>query len=59
MRRSIEPSGMLALRVSSWITVDKITTVRRDRIGASMGHLWSEGAQRLLDAVAVFLGLGG
>jgi mRNA interferase MazF len=51
-RLRIEPSDGLRLRSSSWVAVDKITTVRRDRIGTSI-------LQRLNGALAVFLGLGG
>jgi mRNA interferase MazF len=59
LRLRIEPSGTLNLRTASWIAVDKITTVRRDRIGPSMGRLSAEDLQRLNGAIAVFLRLGG
>jgi mRNA interferase MazF len=58
-RLRIEPSDGLRLRSASWIAVDKITTVRRDRIRASIGRLSPEDMQRLNGALAVFLGLGG
>jgi mRNA interferase MazF len=58
-RLLIEPSGTLNLRTASWIVVDKITTVRRNRIGPLIGRLPPGDVQRLNAAVAVFLGLGG
>jgi mRNA interferase MazF len=58
-RLQVEPSLTLSLRTVSWIAVDKITTVRGDRIGPAMGRLSSADVQRLNAAVAVFLGLGG
>jgi len=59
LRLRIEPSDTLNLRMPSWIAVEKITTVRRDRIGPSMGRLSLEDVQRLNGAIAVFLGFGG
>ncbi len=58
-RLRIEPSGTLILRTVSWIAVDKITSVRRDRIGQPIGRLSAEDIQRLNGAIAVCLGLGG
>nr|WP_294502128.1 type II toxin-antitoxin system PemK/MazF family toxin [uncultured Rhodopila sp.] len=58
-RLRIEPSAELTLRTASWIAVDKITSVRRDRIGPPIGRLSPEDLQRLNGAIAVFLGLGG
>jgi len=58
-RLRIEPSAELTLRTASWIAVDKITSVRRGRIGPSIGQLAAEDLQRLNGAIAVFLGLVG
>jgi mRNA interferase MazF len=58
-RLRIEPSAALSLRSVSWIAVDKITTVRRDRVGRLMGRLSPEDMQRLNGAIALFLGLAG
>ncbi len=44
---------------ASRIAVDKITTVRRARIGPSLGRLSSADLQRLNGAIAVFLGVAG
>jgi mRNA interferase MazF len=59
LRLPVKPSQTLNLRTPSWIAVDKITSVRRDRIGQSMGKLSAEDMQLLNGAIAVFLGLGG
>jgi mRNA interferase MazF len=58
-RLRIERSAELTLRTTSWIAVDKITSVRRNRIGPPIGRLAPEDLQRLNGAIAVFLGLGG
>jgi mRNA interferase MazF len=58
-RLRIEPSAELTLRTVSWIAVDKITSVHRDRIGPPIGRLAPEDLQRLTGAIAVFLGVGG
>lgn len=58
MRLQIELSAALNLHSASWIAVDEITTIRRDRIGPSVGRLSAEDIQRLNGAIAVFLGLG-
>ena len=58
LRLPIQPSPALALERVSWIAVDKITTVRRSRVGQTMGRLAAADMQRLNGALAVFLGLG-
>jgi mRNA interferase MazF len=58
LRVAIHPSAETALNRVSWIAVDKITTIRRDRVGARMGTLMQADRQRLNGAIAVFLGLG-
>jgi mRNA interferase MazF len=59
IRLRIEPSAELTLRTASWIAVDKITSVRRDRIGPPIGRLAPEDVQRVNGAIAVLLGPGG
>lgn len=59
MRVPITPSASLSLRTESWIEVDKITTVRRDRIGTVMGQLVPQDMQALNSALALFLGFAG
>ncbi len=58
LRLQIEPSDELRLDRVSWIIVDKITAVRRSRVGAVIGRLAAADIQRLNGALAVFLGLG-
>jgi mRNA interferase MazF len=58
IRLPIDASTALSLERASWVAVDKITTVRRNRIGASLGRLSSAEMQRLNGAFAVFLGIG-
>jgi mRNA interferase MazF len=58
VRLEITPSSGLPLDRTSWIAVDKITTVRRNRIGAPLGRLPAPDMQRLTGALAVFLAIG-
>jgi mRNA interferase MazF len=57
-RLSVAPSPELPLGRASWIVVDKISTVRRNRIGRRIGCLSRADLQRLNGSIAVFLGLG-
>ena len=59
IRLRVEPAEMNGLRSSSSVMVDKITTVRRERLGARMGRLDDEGMVRIGQALMVFLGLAG
>ncbi len=56
-RVRIDPSETNGLRERSSLMVDKITTVRRDRLGYSVGRLELEDVVRLNRALMVFLGL--
>ena len=58
VRLQVEPSPMLPLVRPSFIQVDKLTTVRRHRVGQVLGRLSPADMQRLNGAIAVFLGLG-
>ena len=53
----IEPSEANGLREASSMMVDKVTTVRRDRLGYAMGRLDVEDIVRLNRALMGFLGL--
>jgi len=53
----VEPGEGNGLQASSRLMVDKITTVRRSRIGVLIGRLADEDIVRLNRAVLVFLGL--
>ncbi len=56
-RISVDPSATNGLRVRSQIMADKPTTVRRERIGAGIGHLSAEDIRRLNVALAFVMGL--
>jgi mRNA interferase MazF len=58
-RLAIEPSQLNGLRALSQVMVDKLTTVRRERIGASIGELEPETMMRVNRALALWLGIAG
>jgi mRNA interferase MazF len=58
LRLEVLPSGSLPINHASWIEVDKITTVRRNRVGKAIGRVSDPDLVRLNGALAVFLGLG-
>ena len=58
-RLSVESSPQNGLRDISSLMVDKITTVRRSKLGERIGRLSSEDMVRLDRALVVFLGLAG
>ena len=58
-RVAIRPSAVNGLDAESHLMVDKITTVRRTRLGERVGRLSDEDLVRLNRAVLVFLGLAG
>lgn len=58
-RLLVEPSSQNGLRDVSSVMVDKITTVRRSKLGERVGRLASEDVLRLDRAMVVFLGLAG
>jgi mRNA interferase MazF len=55
----VEPSPQNGLRETSGLMVDKVTTVRRSKLGERVGRLASEDMVRLERALLVFLGLAG
>lgn len=57
-RIAIEPNERNGLESASQIMVDKITTVRRARVGSQLGQLDDDDLVRLNRAVLVFLGFG-
>ena len=59
LRVSIDPSERNGLPTQSAIMVDKLTTVRRTRLGERIGRLEDEDVVRLNRAILVFLGLVG
>lgn len=58
-RLLVEPSRQNGLNEASSIMVDKVTTVRRSKLGTQMGRLSSEDIVRLDRGLIVFLGLAG
>ena len=56
LRIPVEPDELNGLDAPSRIMVDKITTVRRSRLGMLMGRLGDEDIVRLNRALLVFLG---
>jgi mRNA interferase MazF len=58
-RIEIEPTPENGLALPSRIMADKVTTVRRTRLGGRIGHLNSNEMAALGGAVLVFLGLEG
>ena len=56
-RLLIEPDQGNGLGAPSRIMVDKVTTVRRSRLGAKVGILDDTGVLRLNRALVVFLGI--
>jgi len=58
-RLLVEPSSQNGLHDVSSVMVDKITTVRRSKLGERVGRLASEDVLRLDRAIVVFLGLAG
>jgi mRNA interferase MazF len=58
-RVPVTPSSKNGLKASSHLMVDKITTVRKDRLGSKVGRLDDEDVTRLNRAIMIFLGLAG
>jgi mRNA interferase MazF len=58
-RLVVEPSPQNGLHDTSSLMVDKITTIRRTKLGERVGRLSSEDMVRLDRAIVVFLGLAG
>jgi len=58
-RVRIEPSDANGLREACSLMVDKLTTVRKDRLGSRIGRLEDQDLVRLNRATLVFLGLAG
>ena len=56
-RLGIDPSPTNGLREASQLMVDKLTTVRRSRLGDQLGVLDDADMVRLNRAIVVFLGI--
>lgn len=58
-RPLIEPSESNGLRSTSRLMADKVTTVRRSKLGERLGRLADQDILRMNRALLVFLGLAG
>ena len=56
-RVTVEPSRRNGLRLISQIMVDKVTTVRRQRLGQTIGRLEEEAMLRVSRALALWFGI--
>jgi mRNA interferase MazF len=56
-RVTVEPSRGNGLRLVSQIMVDKITTVRRQRVGQTIGRLEEDAMHRVSRALALWFGI--
>jgi len=56
-RITLEPSRRNGLRLVSQIMVDKLTTVRRQRVGQTIGHVEEAVMLRVSRALALWLGI--
>jgi mRNA interferase MazF len=59
LRVAVSPTSRNGLKTTSHLMVDKITTIRKDRLGNRVGRLDQEDVTRLGRAMMVFLGLAG
>jgi mRNA interferase MazF len=58
LRLALLPSERLGLQQPSWIMVDKLTSLRRDRVRRVIGRLSPDESMALNRSLAVFLGFG-
>ena len=58
IRPSVEPTANNGLRVPSQIMIDKVMTVRRERLGAPFGQIEAEAMFTVNRLLALFLGIG-
>jgi mRNA interferase MazF len=56
-RVMIEPSRENGLRAASWLMVDKLTTLPREKVGRLIGRLSADDVARVDETIALFLGL--
>jgi len=56
-RVTVDPTGINGLRVRSQIMADKPVTVRRERVGQTIGRLAADEIKRLNSALAFVMGL--
>ena len=56
-RVTVEPSATNGLRAISQVMVDKLTTVRRDKVARTIGHLADDAMLRVSRALVLWLGI--
>ncbi len=56
-RLTLDPSSGTGLRAVSQIMVDKVTTVKRDKVGKAIGRIGDETMVRVNRAIALWFGL--
>lgn len=56
-RVTVEPSAANGLRAVSQIMVDKLTTIRRDRVAQTLGSLPDDAMLRVNRALVLWLGI--
>jgi mRNA interferase MazF len=56
-RLTLEPAADIGLRSISQIMIDKITTVKRDRVGNKIGYVNNATMLRVNRAIALWFGL--
>jgi len=56
-RMTLDPTPENGLRKVSQIMIDKVTSVRRDRMGAVIGRLGDDQMVKITRALAVWLGI--
>lgn len=56
-RLTVEPAPGTGLRSVSQIMIDKVTTVKRDKVGKRLGHIGDETMLRVSRAIALWFGL--
>ena len=57
LRPTVQPTAGNGLRKPSQVMVDKVMTIRRDKLGPAFGHLDDEALLSVTRSLAVFLGL--
>jgi mRNA interferase MazF len=58
LRIAVSPGAVSGLASPSYIAIEKITTLRRDRVGQVLGRLTDDELVALTRSLAVFLGFG-
>lgn len=57
IRVAVQPDAKNGLQKSSQVMVDKVMTIKRDKIGTTIGHIDAETLIEIERCLAVFLGI--